>query len=69
MDKDEVLTRLRAISRQIACMNNGDFELSVKGDDFEMQFENYLFSEKAKINTKIVMKKIVLQGVEDDYTI
>jgi hypothetical protein len=69
MDKEEVLTRLRAITRQITCMSNEEFELSVKGDDLEIEFENYLFSEKAKINTKIVMKKIILQGVEDDYTI
>jgi len=69
MDKEEVLTRLRAITRQITCMSNEVFELSVKGDDLEIEFENYLFSEKAKINTKIVMKKIILQGVEDDYTI
>lgn len=57
MNKDKVF-QLKAITRQLTCMNPVIFNKTIDGDTFEMTFDHFCFDEDAKIQTKIIIKKI-----------
>lgn len=59
MKKEEVHQRLKAVCRQITCMNPKEFEESFK--DGEIKFDHHLFTEPAKIEIIIIMKKIPIE--------
>jgi hypothetical protein len=57
MNKEQILFKLNAIVRQLTCMNNEEFESHLTENHFEIYFDQFVFSEKSKITTKITMDK------------
>ena len=58
MNKEEVLCRLRAIVRQLTCMNPSEFENNIKNGKLKIEFDYMCWGEDAKIHTKIEMNKV-----------
>lgn len=58
MDKEKVLFQLKALTRQLTCMNPAIFNKAIDGNTFEMTFDHFCFGEDAKIQSKIIVKKI-----------
>jgi hypothetical protein len=58
MDREEIKRRLQAIVNEITCMNNEDFEMHLKGEEFEITFDHHGWAGPQKIVTKISMKKV-----------
>lgn len=61
MNKEEILFRLKAITRELTCMNMDEFEKYIIENNFKIEFDQMGFSEKSKIRTTIQMKKTIIE--------
>lgn len=59
MEKEEFLLRLRAIVREITCMNPSVFDEEFK--EGIIRFDHFCWNEENKIHTEISMKKIPVE--------
>lgn len=58
MNKDNFLFNLGAITRQVTCMNEEDFKLSLNNEGCNIRFIRYHFADPGRTEIVIKMKKI-----------
>lgn len=58
MEKEEIIFRLKAITRQLTFMSPSEFNKQLSDSSFEIKFDHFSFKDSSKIHTQIKMDKV-----------